>query len=226
MFGISQEARESGETASQSGLPLPWAVYVVRWISGMSTIVMGMSAQEAVKDWKYLSYAIFEPFSFDLRLINGRVNLVWMTATVTFVYLKIKPTKTFVMYDWMSCKMMNPHLSSSIDECSCTWPSSAWCSGLFAQSSKSIRIRYPCRYPYVPTWGCSSASVLSVSGPLRSKNVGELFVLDEIRLRMRGLPKEALRKSCRFIHPAIEMYGSLSRCLTSATMDPQLSSRA
>ena len=144
------QSLESGETASQTGLPLPWAVYVVMWISGMFTIVMGISAQEAVKDWKYLSYAIFKPLSFDLRLIKGRVNLVWMTATVTFVYLKIKPTKTFVMYDWMNCQKMNPHLSST-DECSYTWPVSAWCSGLFARSSKSIQIRYPCTYPYVPT---------------------------------------------------------------------------
>ena len=67
---MPQEDDEFGEIALESGLPLHWAVYVGMWIFGMFAIVMGMAAQDASRDWKYLSYAIFKPTSFNMRLTD------------------------------------------------------------------------------------------------------------------------------------------------------------
>ena len=63
----------------------------------MVTIVVDMAIQEAGWDWKYLSYGIFEHMSFGITLIDNRVYLAWIIALATFVFLDMKPTKTFVM---------------------------------------------------------------------------------------------------------------------------------
>ena len=94
---MPQEDYAAEEMASQSEFPLRWVVYFVMWIFGLFTIVTGMAAHEPSSNWEYLSYASFEPTSFHMRLMSARVYLVWIIATVTFVYLNMKPTKTFVM---------------------------------------------------------------------------------------------------------------------------------